>query len=60
MSRRTYRTELEIIADILQVIVESSVTGMYITTIVRNANLSHSVALDKIEKLVKADLLKIS
>jgi predicted transcriptional regulator len=60
MSSRTYRTELEIIADILQVIMETGIAGTFITTIVRNANLSHSVALDKIRKLVKADLVKIS
>jgi predicted transcriptional regulator len=60
MSDRIYRTELEIIVDILQVIMETGIIGTYITTIVRNANLSHSVALDKIGKLVKADLVKIS
>ncbi|MEO9307592.1 MAG: winged helix-turn-helix domain-containing protein [Nitrososphaera sp.] len=60
MSGRIYRTELEIITDILQVIMETGVIGTYITTLVRNANLSHHVALDKTGKLVKADLVKIS
>lgn len=59
MMRRRYRTELEIISDILEIMMESGVTGMPITTLVRNANLSHSVAWNKIEKLIKSDLVKI-
>lgn len=58
MPRRRYRTELEIISDILENIVETGLIGMPITTLARNANLSYSVAYDKIEKLVKSDLVK--
>lgn len=60
MSGRTYRTEIEIIADILGVIMETGLIGIPITNLVRNANLSHNVALNKIGKLVKADLVKSS
>jgi predicted transcriptional regulator len=60
MSRQTYRTELEIISDILRVIMEGGIEGEYITYIVRNANLSHSVALDKCQKLIKGGLATMS
>lgn len=57
MSRQTYRTGLEIISDILSVIMEGGIEGEYITYIVRNANLSHSIALDKCQKLIKGGLI---
>jgi len=60
MSRSTYRTELEIISDILKVISEAGVNGRYITNIVRDANLSHSGALDKLKKLIKEGILATS
>ncbi|MBI1829503.1 MAG: transcriptional regulator [Thaumarchaeota archaeon] len=60
MSRQTYRIELEIISDILEVIVEAGASGRYITEIVRDANLSHNVALDKLKKLIDAGLLVTS
>lgn len=58
-SRRRYRTELEIMSDILEIILETGLIGMSITTLARNANLSYNVACDKIEKLIKSDLVKI-
>jgi len=60
MPTQTYRTELEIISEIFEIITNSSMKGEYITTIVRNANLSHNVALDKITKLIKAGLIRVS
>ncbi|MDE1767055.1 MAG: transcriptional regulator [Thaumarchaeota archaeon] len=60
MSRQTYRTELEIIADVLRVIMECGINGEYITNIVRNANLSHSIALGKCQKLIKGGLVAVS
>lgn len=60
MSRQTYRTELEIISDILKVISEAGINGRYITNIVRDANLSHSGALDKLKKLIKEGILATS
>jgi len=59
MSRRKYRTELEIISDILEIIMETGLIGIPITTLVRDANLSYDVACDKMEKLVKSELVKI-
>lgn len=57
--RRKYRTELEIMSDILEIITETGLIGISITTLARNANLSYNVAYDKIEKLIKSDLVKI-
>jgi predicted transcriptional regulator len=60
MSRQTYRTELEILSDILKVISEAGVNGRFITGIVRDANLSHNGALDKLKKLIKEGILAMS
>jgi predicted transcriptional regulator len=60
VSRQTYRTELEIISDILRVMMENGIEGEHITNIVRNANLSYSVALDKCQKLIKGGIITIS
>lgn len=57
--RRRYRTELEIISDILENIVETGLIGMSLTTLARNTNLSYNVARDKIDKIVKSDLVKV-
>ncbi len=57
MSKQTYRNELEIISEILESIMESGSNGRYITEIVRDANLSHNIALEKLNKLIAANLL---
>jgi predicted transcriptional regulator len=59
MLRKRYRTELEIMSDILEIITETGLIGVSITTLARNANLSYSVAYDKIDKLMKSDLVNI-
>lgn len=58
MSKQTYRTELEIISEIFESIMEFGSSGRYITEIVRDANLSHRIALEKLNKLMNAGLLK--
>ncbi|HZS74081.1 MAG TPA: winged helix-turn-helix domain-containing protein [Candidatus Nitrosotalea sp.] len=58
MSKQTYRIELEIIADILKAVIESGMDGKYITHIVRDVNLSHNMALQKLNKLMKAGIIK--
>jgi predicted transcriptional regulator len=60
MSSQKYRTEIEIISEIFEIVMNSGMTGEYITTIVRNANLSHNVALDKLNKLIKGGLIRTS
>ncbi len=60
MSRQTYRTGLEILSDILKVISEAGSNGRSITNIVRDANLSHNGALDKLKKLIKKGILETS
>jgi predicted transcriptional regulator len=56
--RSSYRTEIEIISEILETITKNGRDGKYITNIVRDTNLSHSVALDKLKKLIKCGLLQ--
>ncbi|MDE1813191.1 MAG: hypothetical protein KGH87_04590 [Thaumarchaeota archaeon] len=58
MSRQTYRNELKIISEILESVTESGSNGRYITEIVRDANLSYSMALEKLKKLVDGGLVK--
>jgi len=60
MPRRKYRTELKIMSDILEVMMDKGIGGISITMLARNANLSYNVACDKIGKLIKSDLVKIS
>ncbi|MHB9159563.1 MAG: winged helix-turn-helix domain-containing protein [Nitrosotalea sp.] len=57
--RKRYKTELEIMSDILEIITETGLIGVSITTLARNANLSYSVVYDKIDKLMKSDLVNI-
>ena len=42
----------------MESIIESGSNGRYITEIVRDANLSHNIALEKLNKLIDADLLE--
>ncbi len=60
MSSQKYRTEIEIIAEIFEIVINAGINGEYITIIVRNANLSHNVAQDKLNKLIKAGLIRTS
>ncbi|MGI0058212.1 MAG: winged helix-turn-helix domain-containing protein [Nitrosotalea sp.] len=60
MSSQKYRTEIEIISEIFEIIMNAGIQGEYITIIVRNTNLSHNVALGKINKLIKAGLIRVS
>ncbi len=60
MSRQSYRTELEIISDILKTISDAGITGKHITKIIKDAHLSHKGAIDKLEKLVKERILIMS
>lgn len=60
MSSQKYRTEIEIISEIFEIVMNGGMKGEYITIIVRNANLSHNIALDKLNKLIKAGLIRMS
>lgn len=60
MSSQKYRTEIEIISEIFEIVMNAGIKGEYITIIVRNANLSHNVALDKLNKLIKSGLIRVS
>ena len=58
MSKQPYRTELGMISDILKVIIGYGRQGVIITTIARNANLSHYAATDKCQKLIDFGLIE--
>lgn len=58
MSKQQYRSEMGIISDVLGVIMDSGKQGAIISSIVRNANLSHYVALEKCQKLVGFELVE--
>ena len=59
MSKQPYRSELGMIADILQVAMEYGRQGTIITTIARRANLSHYTATDKCQKLIDFGLMEL-
>ena len=58
ISKQRNRTALGITVDILQTMMESGSQGMFISTISRNANLSHNAATESCQKLVDAGLIK--
>jgi predicted transcriptional regulator len=57
MSKQQYRSEMGIISDVLGVIMDSGKQGSIISSIARNANLSHYTALEKCQKLVGFGLM---
>ena len=56
--RRQYRTALGIAGDILQICMYAGVEGAKVTTISRQANLSHYAVLDNCQKLIDAGLIQ--
>ncbi|MGB9125713.1 MAG: winged helix-turn-helix domain-containing protein [Nitrosotalea sp.] len=58
MSKQPYRTEIGMISDILRVAMDHGRQGTIITTIARNANLSHYTAMDKCQKLIDFGLIE--
>jgi len=55
---KQYRSEIEIIADILNVAMDCGLHGAIISSLARRANLSHYAVLDKCQKLIDAGLVK--
>ncbi|HXX06072.1 MAG TPA: winged helix-turn-helix domain-containing protein [Candidatus Bathyarchaeia archaeon] len=58
MSKQQYRSEMGIIADILNVAMEGGCQGVIISAISRRANLSHYAVLEKCQKLIDAGLVE--
>jgi len=58
MSKQPYRTELGMISNILKVAMGYGRQGTIITTIARNANLSHYTAMEKCQKLIDFGLME--
>lgn len=57
MSKQQYRSEMGIMADILDVAMDGGIQGVIVSAISRRANLSHYAVLDKCDKLVSAGLI---
>jgi predicted transcriptional regulator len=57
MSKQQYRSEMGIIADILDVTMDGGTQGVIVSAISRRANLSHYAVLDKCQKLIDAGLV---
>ena len=57
MSKQQYRSEMGIIADILDVTMDGGTQGVIVSAISRRANLSHYAVLDKCQKLIEAGLV---
>lgn len=58
MSKHTYRSELGMILDILEVAKDNGKQGTIISSIARRANLSHYAAMDKCQKLIDSGLME--
>lgn len=58
MSKQQYRSEMGIISDVLGVVMVNGKQGTIISSIARNANLSHNTALEKCQKLVGFGLME--
>lgn len=58
MSKQQYRSEMGIISDVLGVVIDSGKQGTIISSIARNANLSHYTAHEKCQKLVDFGLME--
>lgn len=58
MSKPQYRSEMGIISDVLGVVMDCGKQGAIISSIARNANLSHYTALEKCQKLVGFGLME--
>ncbi|MFQ6025678.1 MAG: winged helix-turn-helix domain-containing protein [Nitrosopumilaceae archaeon] len=57
MSKQQYRSEMGIMADILDVAMDGGIQGVIVSAISRRANLSHYAVLDKCDRLVSAGLI---
>src|SRR5438093_3624026 len=57
-SVKRYRSEMGVIADILDIIMESGRQGVIVSGISRRANLSHNALMEKCQKLVGAGLVQ--
>ena len=58
MARQQYRTEIRILSDVLYVVMNHGRSGAIISSIGREANLSHDVAIEKCKRLEEAGLLE--
>jgi predicted transcriptional regulator len=56
--KQQYRSEVGIIAEVLQITMEYGMEGTIISTIARRANLSHYTAMEKCQKLIDFELME--
>jgi predicted transcriptional regulator len=58
MTKQQYRSELQMMSDILRVTMDRGIQGIIISSIARNANLSHYSAIEKCQKLIDSGLME--
>lgn len=58
MSKQQYRSEVGVISEILQVVMDCGRQGMMISSIARRANLSHHTSIKKCQKLINFGLIE--
>jgi len=56
----TYRSEIDILRDILTVTQEEGQNGIIVSALSRKANLSHYATVDKCDRLIEAELMKMT
>ena len=56
--KQQYRSELGIISEVLQVVMDCGMQGAIISSIARRANLSHYTAIEKCQKLIDFGLME--
>jgi predicted transcriptional regulator len=57
--KQQYRSELGIISEILQITMDCGMQGAIISSIARRANLSHYTAMEKCQKLIDFELMRL-
>ena len=56
--KQQYRSELGVVAEVLQVTMDCGIQGAIISSIARRANLSHYTAMEKCQKLIDFGLME--
>lgn len=56
--KQQYRSELGMISEVLQVVMDCGIQGAIISSIARRTNLSHYSAMEKCQKLIDFELME--
>ena len=59
MSKAQYRSELAIVHDIMSLTAHEGLSGVIVSKLSRNANLSHYALIEKCDRLIEAGLFEM-